>query len=100
MYQPAAMRVVKPFGGLRNDRCRCRIRNRTVTANKLSQIGAGHVLGDEEIRVPLVVGIRNANEVWMVKLRLRANLALERSYGVWRALALRQHFDRFDATQE
>ena len=97
--QTLAMGVVQSFGRLRDDRRRDRRRERSIAADQLAEVGAGHILGDEVVGVALVVGVRRADQVRMIELGLGANLALEGGDRLGRAAILRQHLQRFDAAE-
>ena len=68
--QPAPMGVVQALGRLGNDRGRNWKRQRAVAADQPPQVGAGHVLGHQEIRVAFKIGVRDAYQVRMVELGL------------------------------
>ena len=59
--------LVKPFGDLRDDVGRRRHAQRTVAADQLPQIAARHVLGDEEVYVPVPAGVDGPHELRMIQ---------------------------------
>ena len=90
MDQAAAVRMGQPAGRLRDDRGGVLHRQLAASPHELSQIGAGHEFGHQEIHVAIVPGVESAHQVLVIELGLGANLAGEAGDGIGRRAMPRQ----------
>src|SRR4051795_10606081 len=100
MHKPTTVRVMQSLSRLTNNRRRNGKGQGTIAAHELSQIRSGHVFSNKEISVAFEISVRHTHQIRVIKLSLRPDLALKRRHRLRRALALGQHLDRFDTTQQ
>ena len=90
MHQPAAVGMRQPAGRLRDDRGGVLHRELAARAHQLSQVGAGHELGHQEVDVAVVAGVEGADQVLVIELGLGPDFAREAGDGVGRGAVPRQ----------
>ncbi len=93
MDQPQLVGIFKSQSGLPDDPRGMVHRQRSAAANQATQIGAGHILGDQVINIPVLAGVKRTHDVGTIQARLHTNLACEGGPRFFGRFFPRQDFD-------
>jgi len=93
MNQAALMRIMQTNGSLHDDVGGLLHRQRAFGTDESPQIGAGHILRHQVMHIAVLSRVIGADEIRVIELGLRSNLAFEIFNRLVRRLMNRQHFD-------